>query len=51
MRYHLLTLAIFLAAGLLWYLGMRDSVGLLVVAAGVTELVGWKRLFNKRDHA
>jgi hypothetical protein len=48
MRYHLMTLACFAAAASLWYFGMRDNAGLLIAAAGLTELLGWKRLFKGR---
>ncbi|VXB10543.1 hypothetical protein [Massilia sp. 9I] len=48
MRYHFLTLALFVLAGLLWYLGMRYNIGLLVLAAGLPELFAWKRVFKKR---
>ena len=48
MRHHLITLACFGAAALLWYLGLRDNAILLMAAAGVVELIGWKRLFTRR---
>lgn len=48
MRYHLVTLACFAAAGLLWYFGMRDNAAWLLGAAGLTELLGWRRLLRGR---
>lgn len=47
MRYHLLTLALFATAAILWFLGMRDNLGWLVIAAGVPEILAWKRLFKR----
>lgn len=51
MRYHLMTLALFATAATLWFLGMRDNLGWLVIAAAVPEVVAWKRLFKRRNTA
>lgn len=48
MRYHLITLACFGAAALLWFLGLRDDAALLMAGAGLVELAAWKRLFMRR---
>lgn len=39
MRHHLITLACFGAAALLWYLGIRDNAALLMAAGGLAELL------------
>ena len=49
MRYPLLTLALFATAAILWFLGMRENLGLLVLAACVPEIVAWKRVFKRRN--
>lgn len=51
MRYHLLTLALFGAAALMWFLGMRDDAFWLVLAAGIAEILAWKRVFKPRHTA
>ncbi|MCC2955302.1 hypothetical protein LK542_06710 [Massilia sp. IC2-477] len=49
MRYHLPTLAFFAAAAILYYFGLREDAGLMLLAGGVAELLAWKRLFKRRD--
>jgi hypothetical protein len=48
MRHHLPTLALFGAATVLWYFGMRDNAALVMVAAGLVELFAWRRLLKRR---
>lgn len=51
MRHHLLTLALFGAAAFMWFLGMRDDAFWPMLAAGITELVAWKRVFKRHNSA
>lgn len=47
MRHHVLTLVLFSASAILYYLGMRDSAALVIAAAGAFELVAWKRVLRR----
>jgi hypothetical protein len=51
MRYHLLTLALFASAAVLCFLGMRDKLGWLLIAAALPEVLAWKRVFKRRNTA
>jgi len=51
MRYHLMTVACFCVAALLWLLGAQDNALLPLVLAGCVELIGWKRVLSRRKHS
>jgi hypothetical protein len=50
-KHHLITVAMFVASAVLWYVGLQTSATLAMACAGACELVGWKRLLKNRKHA